>query len=136
MITAIDSSVLIDILSGDRVFGPRSRAAVMDANGRGGLVACDVVWAEVAGWAPSGDEAVHSLDRMGIQFAPSTRQTSLAAGRSLARYRRAGGTRERILPDFLIGAHAMLQADRLLTRDRGFYRRHFEDLLVIDPSQG
>lgn len=135
MITAVDSSILIDILSGDRVFGPRSRAAVMDAHDRGGVVACEVVWAEVAGWAPSPDDVVHALDRMGIDFVPSSRQTVLVAGRSLAGYRRGGGKRERILPDFLIGAHAWLQADQLLTRDRGLSRRHFAELVVTDPSR-
>ncbi len=135
VITAVDSSVLIDILSGDRMHGPRSRAALMAAHGRGGVVACEVVWAEVAGWAPSPDDAIDALGQMGIDFVPSTREAALAAGRSMAGYRRGGGTRERILPDFLIGAHALLLADRLLTRDRGFYRRYFEDLVVADPSR-
>lgn len=135
MITALDSSVVIDILSGDRTFGPRSRAALTDARGRGGVVACEVVWAEIAGWASSPDEATDVMDRMGIGFGPSTREASLVAGRSLASYRRGGGTRERMLPDFLIGAHAMLHADRLLTRDRGFYRRYFAELVVTDPSR-
>jgi predicted nucleic acid-binding protein len=52
----------------------------------------------------------------------------------LARLPPAGGTRERVIADFLIGAHAMAKADRLLTRDRGFYRRYFKDLTVLDPS--
>ena len=99
------------------------------------MVACDVVWAEVAGWGRSPDDARADLDRMGIDFAAMTRQTALAAGASLMRYRRTGGSRERILPDFLVGAHALAQTDGLLTRDRGFYRRCFRDLVVIDPSQ-
>jgi predicted nucleic acid-binding protein len=49
-------------------------------------------------------------------------------------YRRQRGTRERVIADFLIGAHALVQADRLLTRDRGFYRRYFEGLEILDPS--
>jgi predicted nucleic acid-binding protein len=49
-------------------------------------------------------------------------------------YRRAGGSRERVVADFVVGAHARVRADQLLTRDRGFYRECFGDLRVIDPS--
>jgi predicted nucleic acid-binding protein len=49
------------------------------------------------------------------------------------RYRGRGGRRTRIVSDFLIGAHALSAADRLLTRDRGFYRRYFAGIKVLDP---
>ena len=48
----------------------------------------------------------------------------------LAQYR----AEDRIVPDFIIGAHARQQSDRLLTRDRGFYRSWFAGLTVLDPT--
>jgi hypothetical protein len=51
------------------------------------------------------------------------------------KYRRQGGSRSRILADFLMGAHAQTQANRLLSRDRGFYGKLFPSLQVVDPSR-
>lgn len=51
------------------------------------------------------------------------------------RYRQERGSRGRLLPDFLIGTHAWLRANRFITRDRGFYRAYFKRLKVIDPSR-
>jgi len=59
---------------------------------------------------------------------------ALEAGAAWVEYRRRGGTRERLIADFLIGAHARVRADRLLTRDRGFLRSHFAGLDIVDPG--
>jgi hypothetical protein len=56
------------------------------------------------------------------------------AGAAWRRYRESGGPRSRLIADFLIGAHARRQAERLLTRDRGFYRTYFADLVILEPS--
>lgn len=73
------------------------------------------------------------LDRIGLELVPDDRDVAVASGRVFRAYRQAGGTRRRILPDFLIGAHALVHADRLLTRDRGFYRSQFAQLTILEP---
>jgi predicted nucleic acid-binding protein len=72
---------------------------------------------------------------LGIEFDPITAPTALAAAAAWKSYRARGGKRQRVVADFLIGAHALTQSDRLLTRDRGFYRAYFSRLRVLDPSK-
>ena len=134
MITAVDTGVLLDVFSGDAMFGRRSEAALVEALSEGGLVACDVVWAEVSARFPSSDAASAAMQRLGVSFAPLDAPSALAAGACWRRYRERGGSRDRVIADFLIGAHASLSAGRLLTRDRGFYRSYFADLRILDPS--
>lgn len=100
----------------------------------GSVVACDVVWAEVSAAFPDTAAAATALERVGVTFSALDSPAALAAGAAWAAYRRAGGRRDRVIADFLIGAHAASAADRLLTRDRGFYRRYFEGLTLLDPS--
>jgi predicted nucleic acid-binding protein len=135
LITAVDTCVLLDVLGADARFGERSAAALRTCIAEGGLVACEVVWAEIAGRFERSAEAQDALARLRIDYSPTDDAAASAAGDAWRAYRRAGGARERMVADFLIGAHAAAEADRLLTRDRGFYRRYFGDLEVLDPSE-
>jgi predicted nucleic acid-binding protein len=64
------------------------------------------------------------------------KSAALVAARQWDRFRRGGGGRDRIVADFLIGGHAQQQCDRLLTRNRGFYRTCFKGLTILDPTPG
>jgi len=134
VITAVDSSVLIDVFIDDPRFSDSSTSAVRDAMTQGAVVVCEVVWAEVTGWGRPERLIIDAMAELGIGYLPVVQEAAALAGQVWARYRAAGGSRDRMVPDFLVGAHALTQADRLLTRDRGFYRRYFGELTIIDPT--
>jgi predicted nucleic acid-binding protein len=132
--TAVDSNILLDFLNYDPEFGLTSRNALRSCAAEGRLVACDVVWAEVAACFPSVSDCRTTLGELEIEFSPVNEDSAFEAGAQWTRYRRRGGSRSRVTADFLIGAHALHQAERLLTRDRGFYRTYFKKLSVLDPT--
>lgn len=135
MITALDTNVLLDILARDSAFGEASTLAVVEAGRSGSLIICEIVYAELAAAFRGDRERLDAfLDDAGVDLVSSRRPTLTAAGRMWRDYRDGGGRRDRIVADFLIGAHARETADHLLTRDRGFYRRWFDGLAVRDPS--
>ncbi len=134
MITAVDTNILIDILEPDPIFGLSSKEALKRCLKEGVVVACEVVWAEVAvAYAEVQDALVNTLKQMGIQFSPISVEAALKAAKCWAEYLRQKpkGDKKRIAADFLIGGHALVQGDRLLTRDRGFYRNYFKGLEVL-----
>jgi len=98
-------------------------------------VASDIVWAEVAAAFGSSDAASDAMHRLRVAFSPTDEAAALTAGAAFKAYRQRGGARTRMVADFLIGAHALTQAERLLTRDRGFYRTYFTGLSIVDPSR-
>ncbi len=134
MITAVDTNVLVDVLQGDPKFGTLSSQALRRCIQEGLVVVCDVVWAELAAVFPSTKQFEEMLGVLPIVFSPIGQESAALAGDMWRQYRKQGGDRSRVVADFLVAAHAMGQADRLLTRDRGFYRKYFKKLRLIDPS--
>ncbi|MCR4376384.1 MAG: type II toxin-antitoxin system VapC family toxin [Acidobacteria bacterium] len=135
MTTAVDSAVLIDVFQAEPAWAARSADALDAASRAGRVTVCDVVWAEVAGRFASPSAAAAALSTLDIEFDPMTALAAADAGRLWRAFRDAGGgRRERIVADFMVGAHALHHADALLTRDRGFYRRYFKRLRIIEPG--
>jgi predicted nucleic acid-binding protein len=134
MITAVDTSVLIDVFGADRHFGAASANALRLCLNEGAVVASEVVWGETRAAFGGDDEFLHAMQAAGISFSPTSQKTATLAGVTWRKYRASGGQRIRVIADFLIGAHAAAQCDRLLTRDRGYYRKYFGRLVIVNPS--
>ncbi len=136
MITAVDSSVILDVLTGEPPHASGSLAALRKASQEGQLIVSESVIAEVRPAFESNSLFEEFLGDWGLQFTPSTLHSSIRAGEMLRQMLVRKNKREgRILPDFLIGAHALEHADRLLARDRGFLRDYFTELTLWDPSR-
>lgn len=131
--TLVDTNVLLDLLGGGEHF-LWSAGAMEAAHGSGPIVLSPVVWSELGGFGTSESVLSDALEwlrpeREGISF-----PAAFLAGVAHAAYRRNGGSRERTLPDFLIGAQAAVAGHRLLTRDANRYRTYFPDLDIIAPD--
>jgi predicted nucleic acid-binding protein len=126
--TLVDTNVLLDVLVESSIHGDESEGRLAAALRAGTVFINDVVAAELA--AAFDEEAAlwETLSEVNVVLQPFPRQAIHPAGRAFVSYRKAGGRRQRILADFLIGAHALSTGALLLTRDRGFYRKHFASL--------
>ena len=133
---AIDSSVIIDLLSNDSGTAEGAEASLRQSLSVGPVVVCDVALAEITTALREGALALGALEDMGIGYLPVESKSAVRAGEMQRRYRQRGGRRERTVPDFLVGAHALLQCDALITRDAGFFRDYFKGLKVIVPKNG
>jgi predicted nucleic acid-binding protein len=133
-VIAVDSSVLLDLLVEDARFAEAAEAALGDALAAGDVVVCDAVVAEVQTMLDTRETAMETLSSMGIRYLATDEQAAVRAGHMQRRFRDRGGRRERVVADFLIGAHAMLQCRGLITRDAAFFRDYFKGLKVIVPK--
>ena len=137
---AVDSNVLIDFIGNDPMAADAADQALRRALGAGPVVACDVVLAEVVTGLGNGSAVIDAVEELGVEFSALELRSAVRAGEMQRRYleRRRAALRQReplrVVADFLVGAHALLQCQGLITRDAGFYRDYFKGLKVIVPS--
>ena len=135
MRTAIDSSVLWSIFKGER--DARDWVSLLvSARRESNLIVCDIVFAEIAPLFRNLADLDSRLEALGVEYDPIDPPSAFLAGESFKRYRKEGGARKYLVPDFLIAAHALVQADGLCARDRGYLRRYFPQLRIIEYTQG
>ena len=133
--TAIDSSVLWCLVRQEASW-EKWLATLQQAAREGPLVVCPIVFAELSPTASSPEELSGYLRQLDIRLDPISAPSAFLAGKTFQAYRRNGGPRKHLSPDFLIAAHAITQADRLAASDRGYLRRWFPDLTLLQPGSG
>lgn len=130
MRTALDSSVLIQLYRkqpGWEVW----RELLAKAATEGELIISPVAFAEYSTAYPTVASVQADLARLHVIYEPIKPEAAYLAGQMFLRYRREGGPRQHLIPDFLIAAHASTQADRLAAIDRGYLRAYFPDLEIM-----
>jgi predicted nucleic acid-binding protein len=131
--TVVDSSVLLDVFTEDRSWGEWSLAQLTAAAQRGALILNAVVLAEIAPRFDRIETLRATLPSMTvIEEIPFA--AAFLAGHAHTTYRRAGGPRGAILPDFLIGAHAAVTGRPLLTRDPRRVATYIPGATLIAPD--
>jgi len=159
MTTGSDTNILLDILFDSAAYAEGSTRALREALTLGPVVVCPIVYAELAAQFPSHEELTAFLQDLTIRLVGFEADALFAAARAWRRYTARRGTtaqcpecgrsfavkcpacsrsiswRQHVIPDFLIGAHALVQTEALLSRDRGYYRTYFPDLRLIVPTK-
>ena len=131
MISAVDTNVLLDVFLPDKLFAEQSAKLLKIAYDEGALLICEIVYAELVPQFNDRHTLDSALSTLNVAIAPSSPDVAFLAGERWGLYRKAGGARKRIITDFLIGAHAVIKAERFLTRDRGLYKSYFKELVIL-----
>lgn len=130
----VDTNVLVDVLERDPQWATwsvgqlRAQAQVHE------LLINPVIYAELSLAFESPAVLDATLDSLGVRLQEIPRQALFLAGKAFIRYRRGGGSKHNVLPDFFIGAHAAVMGWPLLTRDARRYRSYFPSVDLICPE--
>ena len=129
----VDSNVLIDVMQDDPTWADWSAAQLQRARATQKLAINAVILAELSVNYETLDEIKGYLDAVGIVTKAVPEEAAFAAGHAFMKYRRRKGVKTGVLPDFLIGAHALAAGYTLLTRDVARYKTYFPGLVLIHP---
>lgn len=132
MRTLVDTSVLLDVITQDKVWGSWSECALRRAAEHSTLVINPIIFAEVTMKFARIEDADAAL----VDFVrePLPYEAGFLAGKAFLAYRKRSGSRRSPVPDFHVGAHAVVGRMDLLTRDAARYRTYFPALTIVAPT--
>ena len=130
----VDTNVIVDVVGHDPVWADWSRLQLNAAAGTAAIAINDVVYAELSVGYRHRRDVDSFLGQVGFAVMRTSRAALFLAGKAFQRYRRAGGMKTSVLPDFFIGADAVVRDATLLTRDPRRYLTYFPGIVLIAPS--
>lgn len=131
MKTLVDTNVILDVITRDPIWGAWSEKALYDAAQRSTLTINPIVFAEVS----MKFARIEDADAVLGDFVrdPLPYEAGFLAGKAFLAYKRRGGAKRSPMPDFYVGAHAVVGRMHLLTRDAARYRTYFPALAIVAP---
>jgi predicted nucleic acid-binding protein len=133
-VTLVDTNVLLDLVTDDPIWADWSIAELEAASLRGPLLINEVIYTELAVRYSRIEDLDAFVQKAGLEIAALPRAALFLAGKVFGQYRKSGGLRTGVLPDFFVGAHAAVGEWPVLTRDVGRYRTYFPSLTLITPT--
>ena len=130
----VDTNVLLDVLEDDPKWAAWSQAQLESTALTDRLAINAVIYSELS----MAFERIEELEqvvaeaRLAVEIIP--REALFLAGKVFLEYRRRKGSKQGVLPDFYIGAHAAVLRCSILTRDVGRYRGCFPTVPLITPA--
>jgi len=134
---AADVDVLTQWLT-DSLRADAVETSLRQCLGNGKVVVCDPALTRLCADLRGGADVLAALEETGIHYSALEAKSALRAGEMLRRHRQRnknGAGSMRLITDFMIGAHALMQCDGLLTFDPMFYRDYFKGLKLIVPTE-
>lgn len=129
----VDTNVLMDVLQDDPQWADWSIGQLRAQAKIHELAINAVVYAELSLSFSTIELLNRTVATMQLTLREIPRAALFLAGKAHLQYRRRGGVRAQVLPDFFIGAHAAVEGWPLLTRDAERFRTYFAGLDVIAP---
>jgi predicted nucleic acid-binding protein len=129
----VDTNVLIDVLEDDPQWAEWSVAQLRAQSKIHELAINAIVYAELSLAFERLEELDDAVMRLGLKLLEIPRPALFLAGRAFLTYRKVGGTRSNVLPDFFIGAHAAVAGVAILTRDARRYANYFPAVKLLLP---
>jgi predicted nucleic acid-binding protein len=129
----VDTNVLLDIFQNDPEWAAWSQDKLDAASATDSLAINPVIYSELSIAFARIEELEAVLTEAALTVESIPREALFLAGKVLLTYRRARGTKQSVLPDFYIGAHAAVMRWPLLTRDVARYRSYFPGISLISP---